>query len=246
MKNCIACCILAGVFALGCRENTPTTVYYRIDANGPALTRAQYDSAKTQLHKGMAAVMPGIKLHEALLDSTVTRDSIILTYQLEFGEMEAREKIYEFEGRPLPQQALERYPEGSLSLSELQGKPVWLNFWFTTCKPCIEEMPVLNRLKERFAERVHFVAVTYEPRAAVADFLVKRPFAFDHAVNAQPFIDTLGIKGFPKNIFIDRGGVVRHIEDGIPYVFKDGEFDEASMEMGDGEAFAAILEELLQ
>lgn len=246
MKNSIAICLLAGVFALGCRENAPAQVYYRIDDDGPALTRAQYDSAKTQLVKGMATVMPGLVLNEALLDSTATGDSIIVTYRLEFGETEAREKIYDFEGRQLPQQALDRYPEGTLALSELRGKPVWLNFWFTTCKPCIEEMPVLNRLKERFAGRVHFVAVTYEPRPAVAEFLVKHPFAFDHAINAKPFIDSLGIVGFPKNLFLDREGRVHRIENGIPYVFTDDTFDEASMEMGDGEAFAAILEELLQ
>lgn len=236
---------MAGVLALGCRETAPAQVYYRID-DGPALTPAQYDSAKTQLLKGMAEAFPGLQLNEALLDSTATRDSIILTYRLEFGEMEGREKVYDLKGRQLPSAPLDRYPDGTLALSELQGKPVWLNFWFTTCKPCIEEMPVLNRLRERFAGRVHFVAVTYEPGPAVAEFLVKHPFAFDHAVNARPFIDSLGIRGFPKNLFLDRNGVVRQIEDGIPYVFKDGAFDEASMELGDGEAFAAILEELLR
>lgn len=246
MKKPAIYCLLAGLIALGCREGSPAHVYYRIDTDGPPLTRAQYDSAKLRILEGMQAIVAGVALKEALIDSTAFGDSIVLSYRLEFDNFESKEKIYDFEGRQLPQQSLDRYPEGSLSLSELQGKPVWLNFWFTTCKPCVEEMPVLNRLRERFAGRVHFVAVTYEPRPAVADFLAKHPFDFEHAINAQPLIDSLGIKTFPKNLFLDRDGRLRHIEDGIPYVFKDGNFDEASMEMGDGEAFAALLEALLQ
>jgi thiol-disulfide isomerase/thioredoxin len=29
-----------------------------------------------------------------------------------------------------------------ISFTELNGKPTLINFWFTTCAPCIDEMPV--------------------------------------------------------------------------------------------------------
>src|SRR6185312_613814 len=35
-------------------------------------------------------------------------------------------------------------------LSDLKGKTVVLNFWFTTCAPCVTEMPELNRLIEKY------------------------------------------------------------------------------------------------
>ena len=39
-----------------------------------------------------------------------------------------------------------------IGINNLKGKPSLINFWFTSCKPCIEEMPILNRLKGRFLD----------------------------------------------------------------------------------------------
>lgn len=38
----------------------------------------------------------------------------------------------------------------SVTLSELKGKVVVINFWFEACAPCIAEIPALNRLKEDY------------------------------------------------------------------------------------------------
>lgn len=41
--------------------------------------------------------------------------------------------------------------QGNLYTSEsLKGKVIILDFWFTTCAPCIQEMPELNKIREEF------------------------------------------------------------------------------------------------
>jgi len=53
--------------------------------------------------------------------------------------------------------------EGELSLAELRGKVVFLNFWATWCKPCEDEMPAMERLYQRFrADGLEMLAVSVD------------------------------------------------------------------------------------
>ena len=77
---------------------------------------------------------------------------------------------------------LETLSGGSASLDDFRGKYVLVNFWATWCPPCLEEMPSLNALHARLAERGFTVAAISsdeEGQAIVA-----------------PFIDSLGVE-FP-------------------------------------------------
>ena len=44
---------------------------------------------------------------------------------------------------------LEKMTGGTLKVSELRDKVVFLNFWATWCPPCVEEMPSIRRLNEK-------------------------------------------------------------------------------------------------
>lgn len=47
-----------------------------------------------------------------------------------------------------------------ISLVELRGTPVILNFWATWCVPCRVEMPVLQSLHDRYAEQgLHIIGI---------------------------------------------------------------------------------------
>src|SRR5688572_14948512 len=42
----------------------------------------------------------------------------------------------------------------AVTLSNLQGKWVFLNFWATWCKPCVKEMPALQEISETYADQI--------------------------------------------------------------------------------------------
>lgn len=52
----------------------------------------------------------------------------------------------------------------TVALSELKGKIVFINLWATWCKPCVEEMPTIARLKEKFEgnENIVFALLNVE------------------------------------------------------------------------------------
>lgn len=106
-------------------------------------------------------------------------------------------------------------PEGTLvSLSELRGKPVVLNFWATWCVPCRQELPTLDtyyRAREKAGLRVF--AVTTED--SVPLYELKKLFAVMHIPAVRKIKGPYDIlTGVPTNYIIDRSGHVRYAKAG--------------------------------
>lgn len=67
----------------------------------------------------------------------------------------------------------------TLSLEQLQGKVIVINFWFESCAPCIAELPALNRLREEYKSKdVVFIAFGKDDSQTIKDFLKRRDFKY--------------------------------------------------------------------
>jgi len=95
----------------------------------------------------------------------------------------------------------------------LLGKTVVINFWFIRCAPCIEEIPDLNRLAATYSQRedIVFLAVTFDRKSQVAEFLKKQAFDYHHISGkegGQKMIQDNKIMGFPTHMIIDKKGTI--------------------------------------
>jgi thiol-disulfide isomerase/thioredoxin len=116
--------------------------------------------------------------------------------------------------RPLPPFTLTDLSGKVISSRELAGKKVHINFWSTSCKPCIEEFSELNRLKAQAGNDVVFLAMAPESAEKVGRTLQRRPFAYTVLPDAGNYMAKLGVTAYPKNFFVDREGIVRRITEG--------------------------------
>ena len=99
-----------------------------------------------------------------------------------------------------------------ITLSELRGKVVVLNFWATWCAPCVEELPSLVNLQQRMRNKgITVLAVSVDQ-----DEGLYRRFVQDHNVNLLTVRDAnqksnnlYGTFKFPETYIIDRNGVMR-------------------------------------
>ncbi|MGD0500951.1 MAG: redoxin family protein [Bryobacteraceae bacterium] len=116
-------------------------------------------------------------------------------------------------GEPAPSLSLDRtIPAGGQpNWESLSGNPVVIEFWATWCGYCIEEIPHLNALAEKYRD-VRFISITDEQASLVEPFLAKRPIQGQVALdrNGSTF-KAYGIEGRPQTILVDKTGVLRGI-----------------------------------
>lgn len=114
---------------------------------------------------------------------------------------------------PAPDFALKDLQGSTQGLSLHKGKVVLLNFWSTTCGPCVVELPSLNSLyKELRQSGLLVLGIAIDPsekpvRELVGKLRVEFPNVLDS--NKDVFFDSYGLFGQPISIIIDRNGIVR-------------------------------------
>jgi len=95
----------------------------------------------------------------------------------------------------------------TISLDEMKGSILVLDFWATWCGPCIKEIPEYNKLQEKYAARgVRIVGVTL----ASGEASEVKPFVSRHNMKYTILMgeDSLGydfnVMGFPTTYLVTR------------------------------------------
>ena len=111
-------------------------------------------------------------------------------------------------GFEMPNVAVTRLDSSAIELNALRGKPVVINWWQTTCSPCIAEMPELNELVEKYANSdVEFLAIANNKIVELTPFLEKHLFVYDIAVANDDAVQIFG-DAYPRHVILDGEGKV--------------------------------------
>ena len=99
-----------------------------------------------------------------------------------------------------------------VSLQELRGKIVVLNFWATWCVPCVDEMPSLVQMQQKMkGNGVEVLAISVDVNeSAYQNFL--KAYKVDLLTVRDPDQKSNNLYGtfkFPETYIIDRHGVLR-------------------------------------
>ncbi len=109
----------------------------------------------------------------------------------------------------------------TLSLSELRGRTVVLNFWATWCPPCRAEMPAFQRLYARYVDRGLMVigvnATLGDDLAAVFAFRQQYQLTFPILLDENGQVNrSYRVTALPTTFFIDSNGIIRDVVIGGP------------------------------
>lgn len=104
----------------------------------------------------------------------------------------------------------------TISLEDLKGKVIVMNFWFVECKPCIMEMPELNEIVEDYKnEEVIFLGFATNKKSKIEKFLETKKFDYNIIPDSRKIAMDYGVQSYPTHIIIDREGMIRFVTSGL-------------------------------
>ena len=110
------------------------------------------------------------------------------------------------------------------SVIDNKGKVVIINFWYTSCTPCVQELPHFDSLYKKYSDDVvviaiHEASIYNSNPQAVKDFISSQfegfsiLFGYDD-LNSQYYSILGGKQAWPMTIIVDQEGVVSFVRQG--------------------------------
>ena len=129
------------------------------------------------------------------------------TYQNQSASFDAALK-----GKPLPDFVFKDILGNTYTPEDIKGKVVVINLWFTSCAPCIEEMPELNKLVKEYEnnDAVLFLALALDEKGPrLNTFLETHVFNYNIVPVTQDYIiKKLQTNSFPTHMVLDKNSNV--------------------------------------
>jgi thiol-disulfide isomerase/thioredoxin len=110
-------------------------------------------------------------------------------------------------GKPLPSFKFVDLKGDSVTLDQLKGKRIVMNFWLTGCKSCTDEIPQLNELVKAADGNTAFIAPAfYTSKETLETSLAAQTFLYTVVTTRSP--DDFSVHYFPMHIVTDENHVV--------------------------------------
>ena len=156
--------------------------------------------------KGLKAILPVI-LTLVLLLASCSAGSEPLDGESSTAPVEGTQV-----GNLAPDFQLQNLDGQTVSLGNLQGKPVLINFWATWCPPCRSEMPYIQEIYDEWSDKELVVLAINigESSSKVEEFMQSYNLSFAVLLDTrQDVAQRYNITGIPTTFSIDKNGIIQ-------------------------------------
>jgi peroxiredoxin len=198
-------------------ENSTSFVKYGTDSSYPFPSTE--DTHKTTSHSiYITGLTPETTYHYQVISSDEAG------YTLTSGDYTFRTgsttNAAPYAGSAAPDFTLHDLDGNQVSLSQFRGKKVILNFWASWCTPCKIELPHLQTVWNKYSAGgdVAFLTVagSQSDEGAIRSYVKDNNYNFTVCLDSDDStFNTYEIVSIPKTYFIDKGGVIRRVQQGM-------------------------------
>jgi len=223
--------VVASILLLSaCKRKIPKFNFYENSVTGEIMSVSDYNTFVEKLGKAYTDSTNGkarLYLNINIYDIRTSSDSVIgiFTYDVRIGkdfivrnDSTRTHKI----NMKIDPHTFTTLNGDVITIGGNQDKPTMINLWFVGCSGCAAEIPTLNELHKKYADKMNFIALNYQDKKSIERFLNNRTYTFTQISDAGSFIDSIRSSAYPENIFIDKHGYIKYIEGVVPaYVFEE-------------------------
>lgn len=186
-------------------NDAPTTEDRAPDA-APRWT-GRHIAAATMLALALAlAASWAFVLRPAAADRTIGVDDLVNS---DVRDADSPDEIATV-GRPAPDVRLKGFDGADVTIESLQGKPTLVNFWASSCAPCIQEMPLLEAGYQELGAEVNFVGVdVFEAPELGREMIARTGVTFPQTVDpTNEVLARFGGTQLPHTVIIAADGTI--------------------------------------
>ncbi len=92
--------------------------------------------------------------------------------------------------------------------NQAKGKVVLVNFWATSCMPCVAEMPSIEDLYQDYGDKVTFILVTRESKDNITPFMAARGFTLPIYNSASTTPTEFDTNTIPRTFLLNKKGEI--------------------------------------
>ena len=108
-----------------------------------------------------------------------------------------------------------------ISLDDLKGKVVLLDFWGTWCPPCVASLPGLRDLNKRFSKEPSFVMISVSSDSDEdkwKEFIAREKMVWVQFLDSERAVQrAFSVRAFPTYILLDGEGVIKYRSTGLSF-----------------------------
>lgn len=104
----------------------------------------------------------------------------------------------------------------TISLSDLQGKVILLDFWAPWCPYCLEDLPSWDKLAQEYGDNLVVIAVDCggDTFGEMCDFIAEHDYQFTYAISNKDIGTAYSCPAVPYDLIIDKDGTIAFIAEG--------------------------------